>query len=210
MKRHKVVHTKDKNFECEYCGRRFALSQYLKEHVYIHTNDKPYICGIEGCTRSFRQTGKLSLHRRAHGESERMKFSRKGAKHNLEQNISSASQKEWTELQNTKREPTLNLREGSLKSAGTLDTKKSKIKEVNWEIMSNTKNTISAECKEDFKIILRFNNAPFLDNTISLSYSERDDFLNYLEHIDTDIRYKPVLPIPEVLKKLTVKDVGKN
>lgn len=44
----------------------FALPQYLKEHQYTHTNQQPFVCGVDDCLESFRQRGKLSLHRRTH------------------------------------------------------------------------------------------------------------------------------------------------
>jgi hypothetical protein len=61
-----LVHTQEKNFICEFCGKKFALLQYLKEHTNTHTSEKPYVCGVAGCQERFSQTGKLSLHRRTH------------------------------------------------------------------------------------------------------------------------------------------------
>ncbi len=68
MKRHTLVHNADKNYECKYCHKKFALPQYLREHTYTHTRDRPYVCGVAGCQKRFRQAGKLSLHRRTHKE----------------------------------------------------------------------------------------------------------------------------------------------
>ena len=42
------------------------MAQYLKEHTYIHTQQKPFKCDFEGCTRAFRQAGKLSMHKKVH------------------------------------------------------------------------------------------------------------------------------------------------
>eukprot|EP00826_Nyctotherus_ovalis_P027920 TRINITY_DN218_c0_g1_i2.p1 TRINITY_DN218_c0_g1~~TRINITY_DN218_c0_g1_i2.p1 ORF type:complete len:195 (-),score=34.00 TRINITY_DN218_c0_g1_i2:173-757(-) len=67
-KRHQLVHKEEKEFECLKCGRRFTLIQQLKEHSYSHTKEKPFICGINGCPRSFRHASELSLHRRIHPE----------------------------------------------------------------------------------------------------------------------------------------------
>ena len=55
-----------KPLKCKYCDKRFSLKQYLKEHQYTHTGERPYICNINGCEKTFRQAGKLSLHRRQH------------------------------------------------------------------------------------------------------------------------------------------------
>jgi uncharacterized Zn-finger protein len=38
----------------------------LKEHTYIHTGQKPFKCPYEGCTKAFRQAGKLSMHKKFH------------------------------------------------------------------------------------------------------------------------------------------------
>ncbi len=40
------------------------LPQYLEEHEYTHTGEKPYVCGINGCAETFRQRGKLSIHKK--------------------------------------------------------------------------------------------------------------------------------------------------
>lgn len=66
LKRHYYIHSKVKTYSCTFCPKTFALPQYLKEHQYTHTNQQPFICGVDGCQESFRQRGKLSLHRRTH------------------------------------------------------------------------------------------------------------------------------------------------
>ena len=68
LKRHSLVHSKEKLHTCECCGKHFALPQYLREHMNTHTKDTPYVCGVGGCEKRFRQAGKLSLHRRTHAE----------------------------------------------------------------------------------------------------------------------------------------------
>eukprot|EP00826_Nyctotherus_ovalis_P052857 TRINITY_DN6781_c0_g1_i4.p1 TRINITY_DN6781_c0_g1~~TRINITY_DN6781_c0_g1_i4.p1 ORF type:complete len:222 (+),score=37.90 TRINITY_DN6781_c0_g1_i4:230-895(+) len=65
-KRHQLVHTKEKPFSCEMCGRRFGLLQHLKEHSYRHFRQKPYACGIGECQETFRHASELSIHRRTH------------------------------------------------------------------------------------------------------------------------------------------------
>ena len=59
-------HYKKKKFECKQCGKKFSLAHNLTEHEYIHTQELPFVCGIDGWTQSFRQRGKLSLHREKH------------------------------------------------------------------------------------------------------------------------------------------------
>jgi len=65
-KRHQLVHTKEKKFLCQQCGKAFSFAQHLREHNYKHANIKPYVCGINGCSESFRHSSELSLHRRIH------------------------------------------------------------------------------------------------------------------------------------------------
>jgi len=66
LKRHMVCHSSVKKFVCSTCGKRFKLMQYLKEHLYTHTGERPFVCGFPGCSKRFRQGGKLSLHRKTH------------------------------------------------------------------------------------------------------------------------------------------------
>ena len=66
LRRHESTHTPSKQHKCLRCGKTFALGQYLKEHMYIHTGQKPFKCPFEGCTKAFRQAGKLSLHKKLH------------------------------------------------------------------------------------------------------------------------------------------------
>ena len=64
MLRHYTTHNPTRQYQCIYCSKRFALSQYLKDHYNIHTGAKPYRCDYPGCGESFSQTGKLSQHKR--------------------------------------------------------------------------------------------------------------------------------------------------
>lgn len=66
LRRHLVTHMKERKFGCTKCPRRFALAQYLKEHSLIHEQQKPFVCDFPGCNISFRQAGKLSLHRKTY------------------------------------------------------------------------------------------------------------------------------------------------
>ena len=64
MKIHKI----NKEWVCNKCGKQFALQQYLVEHDFTHTRQKPFACNINGCTETFRQRGKRSIHQAlAHG-----------------------------------------------------------------------------------------------------------------------------------------------
>ena len=68
MNRHTLIHSPNKNYKYQYCDKEFTLKQYLKEHTFTHTKAKPYVYGVNDCIKRFKQTGKLSLHRRTHKE----------------------------------------------------------------------------------------------------------------------------------------------
>eukprot|EP00742_Colponemidia_sp_Colp-10_P015794 GILJ01018053.1.p1 GENE.GILJ01018053.1~~GILJ01018053.1.p1 ORF type:complete len:246 (-),score=17.74 GILJ01018053.1:264-1001(-) len=68
VRRHQMTHDTEKKHGCRTCGKRFSLPQYLKEHVYTHTRERPYKCSVNGCEKTFRQAGKLSLHLKKHSQ----------------------------------------------------------------------------------------------------------------------------------------------
>ncbi|CAI2369307.1 unnamed protein product [Moneuplotes crassus] len=66
LKRHKTTHDPNKKYKCDVCSKSFSLPQYLKEHKVVHTDKRPFVCKFPGCGKSFRQAGKLSIHRKEH------------------------------------------------------------------------------------------------------------------------------------------------
>ena len=44
LRQHKVVHTGEKAFKCDECGKQFSQKGNLKKHQLIHTGEKAFTC----------------------------------------------------------------------------------------------------------------------------------------------------------------------
>ena len=74
LRRHFLTHSGVKPFKCTLCSKSFMLEQYLSEHMNVHSKAKPFECGINGCKETFRQRGKLCLHRMTHPEYKKKEY----------------------------------------------------------------------------------------------------------------------------------------
>lgn len=202
MKRHMILHNKEKNYICENCGKQFALSQYLKEHSYVHTNILPFMCGVNGCKERFRQAGKLSLHRRTHEEYSIKHYycpsifiNKSGDFKNNSKNLVNKFkrvQQNSTNQNSLKKTPFGE----NLKTPEISSIKINSSDDFAERITDNSGNEIILSRKNSEIISQSIENEGYND-IMSL-----DVFIRYLKNIDTNLALyvKPVLPKPYIIQ----------
>ena len=64
IKKHQMIHTNEKNFECNECQKQFRLFSQLKVHQLIHSNERQFVCDWSECGKQFKRKSSLIQHKR--------------------------------------------------------------------------------------------------------------------------------------------------
>ncbi|XP_070707312.1 zinc finger protein OZF-like [Pempheris klunzingeri] len=59
-----TVHTEEKQFSCDVCGKRLKAKKYLKRHMTVHTQEK--LVGCDVCGKTFKHKNNLKVHMAVH------------------------------------------------------------------------------------------------------------------------------------------------
>lgn len=199
LKRHSLIHTNERRFKCEKCERSFLLPQYLREHMNIHTQEKPYICGIGGCKETFRQAGKLSIHRRTHPEYVVKKY-----KYNLNPKKRRSSERESSSKQLIRKDSEQTSSNAIIKKDEQFKEEKPKITKKETNIFKHLPSitlflALNSQSKE------QINKAKLMTNSLQLLNSKIPPYsfpmMQCIPWLTLPCRtlFHPVLPFPNVM-----------
>ncbi|XP_006779436.1 PREDICTED: LOW QUALITY PROTEIN: zinc finger protein 281, partial [Myotis davidii] len=66
LQRHEKIHSREKPFGCDQCSMKFIQKYHMERHKRTHSGEKPYKC--DTCQQFFSRTDRLLKHRRTCGE----------------------------------------------------------------------------------------------------------------------------------------------
>ncbi len=64
LQSHMNIHTGQKLHPCDQCGKTYLWASSLKSHLKVHTKEKPHSCSL--CGKSFSELQNLKVHQKIH------------------------------------------------------------------------------------------------------------------------------------------------